>query len=235
MIRPLFFLLLLASSGFAEDILFIGNSYTSQIKETLIALVSSSPHADTKLTFITPGGRTLAQHLDDPKTIEAITTGHHSHVVLQDQSQTPAAAPEKFLAASAELAQQITASGGKIVYYQTWGRRDGDRSPPGAFTTFAKMQDALSRAYLAATKRDKALLAPVGEAFRLVKAENPPLFRSLYKNDASHPAAAGAYLASCCLYATVFGADPTTLTFTSTLTEPEAAYLRQVARRATSP
>jgi len=235
MIRPLLTLLLLTTSSLAQNILFIGNSYTGQVRKTLTALVASSPHASAKLTFITPGGRTLAYHLAQEKTTTAIKTGKHTHVVLQDQSQTPAVAPKKFLAASAELASLISASGARPVYYLTWGRRNGDKSNSEQFPTFAKMQDALTQSYTAAAERDSALVARVGEAFRIVHKEKPELFATLYKGDASHPAAPGAYLASCCFYATLFDADPTQLTFTASLSPEDATYLRQVAKRATSP
>ena len=219
----------------AADILFIGHSYTGQIKQTLTALVAASPHADTKLTFIHPGGKTLEFHSTYKKSLEAIETGDHSHVVLQDQSQTPALLPKKFLAASAELAAKISAKGAKPVYYLTWGRQNGDKRNSERFPTFTAMQDALTESYTAAAERDDALLARVGEAFRIVHAEKPELFKKLYKGDASHPAPHGAYLAACCFYATLFDADPTELTFTASLPEPDTTYLRAVAQRTSQP
>ncbi|MDG2124159.1 MAG: hypothetical protein P8J87_10700, partial [Verrucomicrobiales bacterium] len=184
MLRTLLFLALLTATTQAQDILFIGNSYTGQIKQTLTALVASSPHAGAKLTFITPGGRTLAQHLTKPKTTTTIKTGKHTHIVLQDQSQTPAITPKKFLTASSELVALINATGAKPVYYLTWGRRNGDKANSELFPTYSKMQDALSQSYTAAAERDSALIAHVGEAFRIVHDEKPELFATLYKGDA---------------------------------------------------
>ncbi|NNM28048.1 MAG: hypothetical protein HKO57_00880, partial [Akkermansiaceae bacterium] len=84
-------------------ILFIGNSYTGQIRNMLTRVVAASPHRATHLEFVTPGGKTLEFHAHDPPTLARIRNGNWDLVVLQDQSQTPALFPEKFLAAAAVL------------------------------------------------------------------------------------------------------------------------------------
>lgn len=215
-----------------QKILFIGNSYTGQIKETVVAFIAATPHKATQLSFITPGGRTLEQHLANPKTIERIASGGWDVVVLQDQSQTPAIAPDKFMTSSAKLHAAITKSGARTVYYETWGRRDGDQKNATRFPTYESMQKALSASYRAAARRDGASLAPVGTAWQQVRREQTKLGRKLYKNDGSHPSASGALLAAACFYATLFDADPSTISFDGDLPAKEAAYLRKVAAQA---
>jgi hypothetical protein len=213
-----------------EKILFVGNSYTGQVREMVSKFFAASPHKEIELEFIAPGGRTLAQHLKNESTVKRINEGGWAIIVLQDQSQTPAVFPEKFLDASQKLNAIIDKAGAKTAYYQTWGRRDGDKANAKRFPTYLKMQAALSKSYEKAAKRDEAILVTVGEAWRLVRKENPELGTGLYKKDGSHPSASGAYLAACCFYAALTGGDPREVAFDGGLAADEAEFLREKAR-----
>jgi hypothetical protein len=135
------------TSAKPKKILFIGNSYTGGIRKTVIALIKSSPHSNTQLTFINPGGKTLAFHLAEKETVDKIKSGEFDFVVLQDQSQTPALFPDRFKKAAGGLDKIIDASGAQTVFYQTWGRRDGDKQNKTLFPTYDSMQKALSKSY----------------------------------------------------------------------------------------
>lgn len=231
--RLLLVLLLTLATACAEPspkrVLFVGNSYTAGIQKALTGFLNASPHKDAKLEFITPGGRTLEQHLATPKTMARIAGGGWEIVVLQDQSQTPAVFPEKFLASSAKLHAAVTKAGARTVYYETWGRRDGDPQNAERFPTYEAMQSALSTSYRAAAKRDHATLAPVGAAWQQVRRDRPALGTALYAADGSHPAAPGALLAAACLYKAIFKADPATVPFDGGLPAEDADYLRKTA------
>lgn len=211
-------------------ILFIGNSYTGQIKKTLQELVAASPRANSELAFITPGGRTLRQHLNNPETVARIREGAWDFVVLQDQSQTPAVFPDKFASAAAELDDIIDESGAQTVFYMTWGRRDGDKQNAQRFPTYAKMQDALSDAYSKGAKKTEAKIAPVGEVWRAIRKADEGLGNALYKGDGSHPSAKGAYLAACVFYATLFNGDPAKIRYNGGLPAAEAKLIQQAVR-----
>ena len=107
------------SSSVAEEskktrILFIGNSYTGQIRETLTELIKASPEgASTEMEFITPGGKTLEFHRQKESTVERIKKSNWDFVVLQDQSQTPAVFPDRFSKAAKELDELIDAAEAK--------------------------------------------------------------------------------------------------------------------------
>jgi len=189
-------------------ILFIGNSYTGGIRSTPMSFVRDSPHRKAHLAFITPGGKDLLFHADQTETIKRIRNGQWDIVVLQYQSQTPAVLPDRFFDGSKRLHEIIAASGARTAYYQTWGRRDGDKQNKELLPTYEKMQDALSASYRKAAERDKAILVPVGQAWRRVRAEHPSLGKELYRKDGSHPSVNGAYLASICFYVRLFDADP---------------------------
>lgn len=213
----------------AKKVLFIGNSYTAQIRKTVTGLIKSSPHAQTQFTFITPGGKTLAFHLANKKTIQTIKDGKFDFVILQDQSQTPAVFPKKFHQAALGLDKVIDQSGAQTVFYQTWGRRDGDKQNRKLYPTYEPMQKALSKSYSTTAKACKATLAPVGDTWSSLLKKNPKIGRELYRNDGSHPSAKGAYLAACVFYATLFKEDPRKLTFTGGLPEAEAKLIRDLA------
>lgn len=210
---------LAALEGRPTRVLFIGNSYTAQIRGMVTQLVAASPYRDCHLSFISPGGRTLAQHLEDEATMQKIRTGNWDVVVLQDQSQTPAVFPEKFMQAARGIDRIIDDAGAETVFYETWGRRDGDKMNAHAFPTYETMQKALSDSYGKAARQCDAELAPVGQAWGILRKDHPELGTKLYQGDGSHPAAPGAYLAACVLYATLFDANPAEVDFDGGLSE----------------
>ena len=219
----------IAAAESPQRILFIGNSYTAGIRSTLVAFVKKSPHRKVDLEFITPGGRDLHFHASQTETIKRIREGKWDIVVLQDQSQTPAALRDRFLNASKRLHEIIAKSGATTVYYETWGRRDGDKQNKEQFPTYEKMQDALSSAYQNAAERDEAILVPVGQAWRRVRKEQPQLGRELYRGDGSHPSASGAYVATICFYSRLLDADPEKVKYVGNLKPAIADKLRAAA------
>ncbi|MFK7910110.1 MAG: DUF4886 domain-containing protein [Akkermansiaceae bacterium] len=214
-----------------KRILFIGNSYTGGIKGMVTRLVAASPYSECELSFINPGGRTLKQHLENDATMQKIRDGKWDIVVLQDQSQTPAVFPDKFLTAAVSIDEIIDESKAKTVFYETWGRRDGDKRNPSC-GTFIKMQKALSDSYEKATKKCDAKLAPVGKAWAILRKANPALGEKLYKGDGSHPASPGSYLAACVFYGTLFGADPSTVDFDGGLPADQVSAIRAAVKEA---
>ena len=221
-------------SAVAEEevrILFVGNSYTGGIRKAFSKLVAASPEGSAvKIEYISPGGRTLASHLKNPSVTQKITDGKWDFVVLQDQSQTPAVFPDKFKNAAIGLDKLIDASGAKTVFYQTWGRRDGDKRNIKRFPDYQSMQDALSKNYTSVAKECDAILAPVGDTWANVRKVDPKLGKALYAGDGSHPSERGAYLASCVFYATIFAKDPGTIKYDSRITKAEMATIQRAAR-----
>lgn len=212
-----------------KKILFVGNSYTGGIRKSVIELIKASPHAKTELTFINPGGKTLAFHLENKATTDKIKNGDYDFVVLQDQSQTPAVFPEQFKKAAVALDKIIDQSGAQTVFYETWGRRDGDKQNPKLFPDFESMQAALTKSYRSAARTCQAKLAPVGSTWNDVLKKDPKLGLELYQKDGSHPSQKGSYLAACVFYATFFKEDPRKLIFTGGLPDPEAKLIRELA------
>jgi hypothetical protein len=210
---------LAAMANAPQRILFIGNSYTRGIQGMVTKMVAASPYSKCQLSFVSPGGKTLEFHLENAGTMQKIRDGNWDIVVLQDQSQTPAIFPDQFQDAAKGIDKIIDDSGAKTVFYETWGRRDGDKQNAHLFPTYEDMQEALSKSYARAARSCKAELAPVGQAWAELRKAEPELGRQLYTGDGSHPAGPGAYLAACVFYATLFDADPTTVNFNGDLPE----------------
>ena len=192
-------------------------------------LVEQSPHAKTQISFIHPGGKTLELHLKNKETLDKIKHGNFDLIVLQDQSKFPAVFPDRFQKAAVALDKIIDQSGAKIVFYETWGRRDGDKMNRKIFPTYDSMQEALSKNYRSIAKQCAADVAPVGSTWNIVRKKNPKLWRQLYRADGSHPSQKGAYLAACVFYATLFDEDPRKLKFNGDLIAAETKFIKEAA------
>ena len=215
-----------------QRILFIGNSYTAGVRTALQQTLNATEASE--LQFITKGGATLEQHLNTPATIQTITEGQWTFVVLQEQSQTPALGGQytaSFNQSVDQLSQIIKDAGATPVLYATWGRRDGDSRNQALFPDFGTMNAKLTSAYQQAATRNEALLVPVCQTWAAVKKKDEALWKKLYKKDGSHPSAVGAYLT-----AYVFSqqlnphAETKQAPAPTALTQSEQALLQQVAR-----
>ena len=225
----------------AERILFIGNSYTSVNKLPKIYqdIVTSTGAAEPEMKSITPGGRTLEQHLSDPKTLDLVDEGKWDIVVIQGQSQEAAMSESfdnmrtSFLKGAKGLCDRIktTSPGAKIVFYQTWARHADYWNDPKADLKVGKdpadMQSRNRKWYLQAAAQHKgAVIAPVGDAW-LTNYLSPQPIR-LHKKDNSHPEFSGSYLAALVLYATIQPTTGLSVPFHGGLSETEAKSLQDL-------
>ena len=212
-------------------ILFIGNSYTGGIRKAFSKFMAASPEGPSvKIEYIAPGGKNLAFHLQNQSTTRKIADGKWDFVILQDQSQTPAVFPDTFKDAAVALDKLIDSSGAQTVFYQTWGRRDGDKTNIKRFPDYKSMQKELSKNYTSVAKRCDATLAPVGDTWAQVRKIDPDLGKALYTGDGSHPSERGAYLASCVFYASLFSKNPATIKYESNIPQQEMATIQRAAR-----
>ncbi|MEM9398658.1 MAG: DUF4886 domain-containing protein [Verrucomicrobiota bacterium] len=219
-----------------ENILFIGNSYTQGIKQTVTELFKREG-VHVHFDFIAPGGKNLTQHLNNPAILDKLRSKDWSFIILQDQSQTPALpgkytksfhmAVKGFSQFFSDLKPQP-----KMCLYMTWGRRDGDARNPNSFPDFPTMQKKLAENYEQAARDNAALIAPVGLAFRAVYDLDENLFRSLYAKDGSHPSKRGAYLAACVFMQVLADRDPTTIRWNNSLESRTANQLKLAAKQA---
>jgi hypothetical protein len=212
-------------------ILFVGNSYTyvNDLPSTVATLARSRGHA-VSVTMVAQGGETLADHVSSGDVARAIGASRWSAIVLQEQSEVPAAPDLRasgMVPAAAQLAGLARAAGARLLFFETWAHRDGwpERGLPSA----RRMQSALDDGYDAAARATNAAAVPVGDAWMAAVDADPEI--NLWQDDGSHPTAAGTYLAAVALDASIFGDDPVGLPAADGVSADQAAALRQVVAR----
>jgi hypothetical protein len=175
-----------------------------------------------------PGGWTLAQHLTTPQTLDALQSSKWNFVVLQEQSQIPAAlqvrTQEMYPAATA-LVQKIRQSGAQPIFFLTWAHRDG--WPEYNLPDYESMQLQINQGYMTIANELIAPVAPVGYAWLTAWLQDPK--QDLWQSDGSHPTEQGTYLAACVFYAVLFRQSPENNSYQAHLPASTARYLQSVA------
>lgn len=183
----------------ATRIMFVGNSLTfaNELPLVLGCLINEhNSQAKMKITEVSAPNLTLRQHWNSGEAASTINNQSPpwTYVVLQEQSGRPLNNPEEMFTDIANFDAIIRRAGSRTVLFMTWS---DDNRP--------EVQNALTQRYVQAASQYHTMLAGVGEAFRLAKAQLPNL--SLY-SDGHHPSQAGTYLAACVFYAKLLGLNP---------------------------
>lgn len=208
----------LAAQADNRNVLFIGNSYTGVNNLPNIVQGISTSMGDT-LTYesYTPGGKTAMGHWNDATTKAKIMQGGWDYVVIQFQSQEPSFSPSQVLndtypyAKSLDSLVKASNSCAEVLYYMTWGRKNGDAGncpfyPP--VCTYNGMQQRLRESYLLFANDFNSSASPVGVAWKRMRDTNPAV--NLYSADESHPSINGSFLAACVFYSSIFKKSCTT-------------------------
>lgn len=210
-------------------VLFIGNSYTfaNDLPATLAALARAGGHK-LETGMLANGGWTLAQHAASPATLEQLAAQRWDYVVLQEQSQAPAAersrAASMYPAARA-LVEKIRQARATPLLFQTWAHRTG--WPEQGMPTYASMQVQIGAGYREIAGELKVRVVPAGDAWAASLARDPAA--ELWQADGSHPSEQGTYLAACVFYAALFGESPEGLSYRGNLSKESAQQLQAIA------
>ena len=221
-----------------KQVLFIGNSYTGVNNLPQLIKDAAISASDTLIFDAnTPGGQTFQNHSTNSTTISKIQAGNWDYVVLQEQSQLPSF-PEGQVANSMYpfaryLDSVINASNTCVetIFYQTWGRKNGDAANCGYFPplcTYQGMDSMIQIRYRYMAEQNNAIISPAGAVWKYLRENHPTI--ELYSSDESHPSMAGSYAAACAFYTTIFKKDPTLITFNSGLSNADAAIIRNAAK-----
>ena len=198
------FSFLMRAPGPPLRVLFIGNSYT--YFNDLPSLVADLGHTaryerPIRVDMVVAPGATLEDHWRSGDALAAIRREPWDLVVLQEQSMlgvllvegAPAVNdPTLFHAVARRFIGEIRSAGASPMLFLTWARQ----STPAA-------QDRITRAYAALARETGARLAPVGEAWRLVRMRHPNL--ALHAPDGTHPSPLGSYLAAATIWSAIDG------------------------------
>ncbi|MBL0033133.1 MAG: hypothetical protein IPP27_13495 [Bacteroidetes bacterium] len=215
-------------------VLFLGNSYTSVNNlPQLISDVALSAGDTLMFDSNTPGGYQLLDHNTDSVTRSKIMAGGWQYVVMQGQSQEPVLEHNRFLSGGKDLENLIKQYNPCAVplTYMTWGRKNGDSVNCMYYPlvcTYDGMDTTIRRAYMYLSKNLNCEVSPVSTVWRYLRYNFPQI--ELYQSDESHPSAAGSYAAACCFYTAIFKKDPSLITNNFSLTQSEAAIIRNAAK-----
>merc|ERR1712066_294567 len=197
-----------------KNILFLGNNYTDGAGcialDFLVRKIAEGAGFSATTERSSPGGRTLEWHATN--SLDRIKNGDWDAVVLQDQSQRPSFGAQYVYNYIIPNVLTLTKTMRDTnvctlpVFFQTWGKRDGDTmncspAPYDALCTFDGVQDQLTQAYnTMAYVSQPAKVAPVGEAWRTYPNRN-----SLFDADGSHASCSGTFLAAATIFRQIWG------------------------------
>ena len=228
-------------------VLFVGNSFTHyNAMPDMFGTIAANRRQDVAVTMYAPGSTTLSDHSADTNALAIIDQGDWDFVVLQDQSTWPCACAVSSFAMDYETGVieelydrvKVTSPNATIVLYETWAWEEGriigeynDNPESAKGPDAATMQARVSYTYhyladyLRGVGKNDVRVAHVGDAREVNRlGQNYNMF-----HDASHPNAAGSYLAALVIYSTIFEADPLDVTY-DRLNAADSAYVRSIAR-----
>lgn len=220
-------------------VLFIGNSYTDVNNlPQLIASIAEAEGDTLVFSANLPGGSTFNNHLNNSTTTSLIQQGGWDYVVLQGQSQEPSFPDGQFYSETYPYAQQLCERirqynpEAKVVFYMTWGRKNGDQGncpyfPP--LCTYEGMDSLLYLRYMTMATDFEAEVSPVGALWHYLRDHHPEI--ELYASDGSHPSLAGSYAAACSFYSVLFRKNPRELAYNPGIDEGQAENIRIAATK----
>jgi hypothetical protein len=218
-------------------VLFIGNSYTGvNSLPTLFQQCAASAGRNTFVSYNNPGGYSFQMHCTNATTQTLIQQGGWDFVVLQEQSQMPSFPIDQVITDCFPYARQLNDSVvkyspcGETVFYQTWGRQNGDASncpnwPP--VCTYAGMDSLLQLRYGMMADTNRAIVSPVGACWRYIRTQYPDVV--LYNADQSHPSLMGSYVAALSFYVSLFRESSASVTYNPGLTDLEMSIAHEAA------
>lgn len=188
----------------AQDILFIGNSYTNGISNTFVD-VAKSLGENPAVTEYSPGGITMSQHAENQQVKDLIKSKKWDFVVIQEQSQMPLVYPNTTKDGIRALAELILANDSctEIVVFMTWGRQEGDDWLVQSGLTAKQMEDRFIKFYSDVIKVEfltPGRIAPIGAAFQKARINGI----NTYSGDKTHQNQDGRYLQACVFYSTFY-------------------------------
>lgn len=218
----------------AENVLFVGNSYTIGSRQDPIAEAGGVPKYVEEIAAskgktlatktVATRSKDLAYHLQQPSTEDALKAEKWNWIVLQELSTKPTRVgnAEGFFEDAVQFYQRARAGSpdAKVLLYQTWPRpasstyiNTNGKPSSKKFENPEEMLYEVVDNYAEAARRIEALdpgqqvaIARVGEAFTQCVAKYPHL--SLYAKDSHHASSEGYYLASLVIYGALFNDSP---------------------------
>jgi hypothetical protein len=208
-----------------RKILFVGDSLTYYHDGIYFHLEKLAAAARPPLEVATgqavSGGAFLKRLWELQGPLRAIETGGYDVVVLQeDLPETTVADFDEY---SRRFVAEIRKHRARPILLMAW-----------AYPRLGWISmEEIAQAHRDIARELKVEVAPVGLAWQRAAKERPDL--NLYAPDREHPSIYGTYLATCVVYATIYGRNPTDSAYVASGMTPDVAgFLRRVAWEATS-
>jgi len=201
-------------------VLFVGDSFTyaeggiyTHFEKLAAAARPPSVVATDKAV---QGGAYLKRLWEIGTPVKAIDTETFDVVVLQDD--IPETTVDAFRQYARLFVEEVRKHHGRPVLFMAWAYpRLG----------WISMQE-IAKAHRDLANELGVEVAPVGLAWQQAAKERPAL--GMYSRDREHPSIYGMYLATCVIYATVYGKDPSGSAYAPPeITREQAAFLQRVA------
>lgn len=218
----------------AVQVLSINNSlidYNNQYE--MFNSMAATMGKDAVWTKHTNLGKTLAYHYNEdplvPNAKTVVASVEWSYIILQEQSGLPQTNLSTFYTNVNTWVTYIRANcpnpDVKIILPVNWAYSNDDQFQTNNSTLIAN--------YKAVADDFNLILCPVAAAYGNYRLDYPSSFAADLYSDDRHPTQAATYLACCIEYATIFGENPSTITWKPAgLTEDMAARMRTYAQEA---
>lgn len=230
---------LLSISGYCQTkkVLYVGNSYTyTNDLPNMIEQIALSEGKKVLTTKFLQGGATFYMHAHNEQLKNTITNGGYDIMVLQGQSQEVAFPASQFAFAVYPDAKFLDSlfkahnPNGKVIFFMTWGRENGDADNCQyyePFCSYQSMSEELCKNYTQMAEDFSSDIAPIGKAWLYTK-DNYPSYFNLFSSDGSHPSVQGSYLSACVLYTKIFNKEINS-NYLSSLSEQTAMVYQNIA------
>lgn len=215
--------------------------YENEWQDDIFNQMAAAMGKNAVWTAHTNLGKSLQYHWDEgegltetgtPSARKLMRDNAYTHIILQEQTAKPRTDFAAFRASVIDWVNYIRTQGANpsavIILPINWAY--------GNSANFAAENAEFKQNYLNLAQELGLVLAPVGVAYDLAAgAEGMGIMAQggrWFKDD-RHPTQMTTYLGACIEYATIFGVDPTTITWApSTITAAEATSMRQYAQQA---
>jgi hypothetical protein len=196
------------------NVLWIGNSLTffNKLPDLVTETVNKTPDSvRIRSVQSTPGGKDWSFHLGKPvddkfkgtasPTLPYLAeTDRFDWIVIQNLSSSALSEKYRFQEFGDELVEKVRAAGAEPVVYCTMSRRAGDKNYHDGD------REKIIAAYEELAKRHQAVIAPVGQTWKIAQEKRTDL--DLFVKDGLHPNPIGGYLTACVFYAVFTGKSP---------------------------
>jgi len=201
-----------------QKILFIGDSFRYWQDGVYTHFEKLAGAATPPLVVTTDravaGGAFLKRLWELQEPVKAINTGRYDIVILQDD--IPETNVDYFRQYARMFVEEVRKNKARSILFMAWAyKRLG----------WITMQE-IAKAHRDLAKELNVDVAPVGLAWEQASKQRPAL--DMYASDREHPSIHGTYLATCVVYATIYGKDPSGLNYiASGMTAEQAAFLQK--------